>query len=99
MAIAAFFHPIGISTFKYGISVPKACAQNFHAPKRGRKKLVTVLYGKKGCFTATFRTSDNSAERIHLRYKKTITKVLADLYGHRKYLLVNLINKNTFQLK
>jgi hypothetical protein len=58
-----FLHPVGVSTFKYGLTIPlKAQTERLRAIEKGGKVSVTVLCGNEEPVTVEIRRLNNGAE-------------------------------------
>jgi len=77
-----FLHPVGTSTFKYGVTIPvEAQTKRMRAIDRGDKALVTIIFGTEEPVTAEIRRLNNKPGHLQFRYENRSQERL------RQYLL------------
>jgi len=65
-----FLHPVGVSTFKYGVTIPlEAQTERLRAIGKGSKVPVTVLCGVEEPVTAEIRRLNNGPGHLQFRYE------------------------------
>jgi hypothetical protein len=83
-----FLHPVGASTFKYGVTVPiEAQTERMHAIAKGRKVPVTIVFGKEEPVVAEIRRLNNQPGHLQFRYENRAQERL------RQYLLERFVNQ------
>lgn len=77
-----FLHPVGSSTFKYGVTIPvEAQTVRMHAIEKGGKVPVTIIYGNEEPIIAEIRRLNNKPGHLQFRYSNKVQERL------RSYLL------------
>jgi hypothetical protein len=65
-----FLHPVGVSTFKYGVSIPvEAQTERMRAIEKGGKVPVTTLFGTEEPIVAEIRRLNNKPGHLQFRYE------------------------------
>jgi hypothetical protein len=65
-----FLHPVGASTFKYGVAIPvEAQTERMRAIEKGGKVLVTILFGNEAPVMAEIRRLNNKPGHLQFRYE------------------------------
>lgn len=65
-----FLHPVGVSTFKYGVTIPlEAQTERLRAVGKGGKVPATVLCGAEEPVTAEIRRLNNGPGHLQFRYE------------------------------
>jgi hypothetical protein len=65
-----FLHPVGVSTFKYGVTIPlEAQTERLRGIGKGAKVPVTVLCGAEEPVTAEIRRLNNGPGHLQFRYE------------------------------
>jgi len=65
-----FLHPVGVSTFKYGVTIPlEAQTERLLAIVKGGKVSVTILCGAEEPVTAEIRRLNNKPGHLQFRYE------------------------------
>lgn len=65
-----FLHPVGESTFKYGVTIPvEAQTERMHAIEKGDKVPVTILFGTEEPVMAEIRRLNNKPGHLQFRYE------------------------------
>src|ERR1039457_1729763 len=65
-----FLHPVGASTFKYGVTIPvEAQTERMRAIEKGSKVPVTIIIGTEGPFIAEIRRLNNKPGHLQFRYE------------------------------
>lgn len=65
-----FLHPVGVSTFKYGVSIPlEAQTERLRAIEKGGKVPVTILCGAEEPVIAEIRRLNNKPGHLQFRYE------------------------------
>jgi len=81
-----FLHPVGVSTFKYGLTIPlEAQTERLRAIGKGGKVPVTVLCGAEEPVTAEIRRLNNGPGHLQFRYEnkaqERLRSWLAAIFG------------------
>ena len=77
-----FLHPVGTSTFKYGVTIPvEAQTERMRAIAKGGKAPVTILFGTEEPVVAEIRRLNNKPGHLQFRYENKAQERL------RQYLL------------
>src|SRR6266702_4665033 len=72
-----FLHPVGVSTFKYGVSIPlEAQTERMRAIDKGGKTPVTVLFGTEEPVVAEIRRLNNKPGHLQFRYENKVQERL-----------------------
>ena len=83
-----FLHPVGTSTFKYGVTIPvEAQTDRMRAIPKGGKVPVTILFGKEEPVVAEIRRLNNQPGHLQFRYENKAQEPL------RQYLLGRFVNQ------
>lgn len=65
-----FLHPVGTSTFKYGVTIPvEAQTERMRAIDKGGKAPVTILFGTEEPIVAEIRRLNNKPGHLQFRYE------------------------------
>src|SRR6185369_14346461 len=65
-----FLHPVGVSTFKYGVTIPlEAQTERLRAIEKGGKVPVTILCGAEEPVVAEIRRLNNKPGHLQFRYE------------------------------
>lgn len=65
-----FLHPVGLSTFKYGVTIPvEAQTERMRAIEKGGKVPVTIVIASEEPFTAEIRRLNNKPGHLQFRYE------------------------------
>ncbi|MDD2852501.1 MAG: BglII/BstYI family type II restriction endonuclease [Desulfuromonadaceae bacterium] len=65
-----FLHPVGVSTFKYGVSIPvEAQTERMRAIEKGGKVPVTIFFGAEEPVVAEIRRLNNKPGHLQFRYE------------------------------
>lgn len=65
-----FLHPVGLSTFKYGVTIPvEAQTDRMCAIEKGGKVPVTIMIGTEEPFNAEIRRLNNKPGHLQFRYE------------------------------
>jgi hypothetical protein len=65
-----FLHPVGVSTFKYGVTIPlEAQTERLRAIEKGGKVPVTVIFGSEEPVMAEIRRLNNKPGHLQFRYE------------------------------
>ncbi|HXE94806.1 MAG TPA: BglII/BstYI family type II restriction endonuclease [Dongiaceae bacterium] len=65
-----FLHPVGVSTFKYGVTIPlEAQTERLRAIEKGGKVPVTVIFGNEEPIVAEIRRLNNKPGHLQFRYE------------------------------
>jgi len=65
-----FLHPVGISTLKYGVTIPvETQTDRMLAIEKGGKVPVTIMFGTEEPFTAEIRRLNNKPGHLQFRYE------------------------------
>ena len=79
---AKFLHPVGTSTFKYGVTIPvEAQTERMRAIEKGGKAPVTIMIGSEEPVVAEIRRLNNKPGHLQFRYENKAQEYL------RRYLL------------
>ena len=66
-----FLHPVGASTFKYGVTIPvEAQTERMLVIEKGGKVSVTILFGNNEPIVAEIRRLNNKPGHLQFRYEK-----------------------------
>jgi len=81
-----FLHPVGVSTFKYGVTIPlEAQTQRLQAIEKGGKVPVTILCGTEEPVMAEIRRLNNKPGHLQFRYEnkaqERLRLCLAAIFG------------------
>lgn len=81
-----FLHPVGASTFKYGVTIPvEAQTERMLAIEKGGKVPVTILYGAEEPIIAEIRRLNNKPGHLQFRYENKaqgrLRSYLAGIFG------------------
>lgn len=81
-----FFHPVGLSTFKYGVTIPvEAQTDRMRAIEKGGKVPVTIVIGSEEPFNAEIRRLNNKPGHLQFRYdnkaQESLRHCLIGLFG------------------
>lgn len=77
-----FLHPVGASTFKYGVTIPvEAQTERMRTIGKGGKAPVTILFGTEEPIVAEIRRLNNKPGHLQFRYENKAQERL------RQYLL------------
>ncbi|MEA5115936.1 MAG: BglII/BstYI family type II restriction endonuclease [Geobacteraceae bacterium] len=84
-----FLHPVGMSTFKYGVTIPlEAQTQSMRAINKGEKVPVTILLGTEEPFIAEIRRLNNKLGHLQFRYENKaqehLRQNLIQIFGYAK---------------
>src|SRR6266568_8575889 len=82
-----FLHPVGASTFKYGVTIPvEAQTERMRAIDKGGKTPVTVLFGTEEPVVAEIRRLNNKPGHLQFRYENKVQErlrqYLARVFGN-----------------
>lgn len=82
-----FLHPVGLSTFKYGVTIPvEAQTDGMCAIGKGGKMPVTIMIGTEEPFTAEIRRLNNKPGHLQFRYEnkaqERLRQYLNRLFGN-----------------
>ena len=102
-----FLHPVGASTFKYGVTIPvEAQTARMHAIAKGGKAAVTILFGTEDPVVAEIRRLNNKPGHLQFRYENKaqdrLRQYLVGIFGSQtggSLLEVEEIAPFTFLLK
>lgn len=65
-----FLHPVGVSTFRYGVTIPlEAQTERLRAIEKGGKVAVTILCGSEEPVVAEIRRLNNKPGHLQFRYE------------------------------
>lgn len=65
-----FLHPVGTSTFKYGVTIPvEAQTERMRAIEKGGKVPVTIIFNNEEPFLAEIRRLNNKPGHLQFRYE------------------------------
>ena len=74
-----FLHPVGISTFKYGVTIPLiAQTEQMKTIPKGGKEKITILCGNMEPMVAEIRRLNNKAGHLQIRYENKPLTPLRD---------------------
>jgi hypothetical protein len=81
-----FLHPVGASTFKYGVTIPvEAQTERMHAIEKGGKVPVTILFGTEEPVVAEIRRLNNKPGHLQFRYEnksqELLRRYLSGIFG------------------
>jgi len=81
-----FLHPVGISTLKYGVTIPiEAQTERMSAIEKGGKVPVTILFGTEEPVVAEIRRLNNKPGHLQFRYEnraqERLRRYLGELFG------------------
>jgi hypothetical protein len=81
-----FLHPVGASTFKYGVTIPvEAQTERMRAIEKGGKVPVTILYGSEEPVAAEIRRLNNKPGHLQFRYtnkaQERLRRYLSGVFG------------------
>lgn len=81
-----FLHPVGISTLKYGVTIPvEAQTERMSAIEKGGKVPVTILFGTEEPVDAEIRRLNNKPGHLQFRYEnraqERLRRYLGELFG------------------
>jgi hypothetical protein len=80
-----FLHPVGTSTFKYGVTIPiEAQTERMRAIAKGGKAPVTILFGAEEPVSAEIRRLNNKPGHLQFRYEnkaqERLRRYLAEIF-------------------
>lgn len=81
-----FLHPVGASTFKYGVTIPvEAQTERMCAIEKGGKVLVSILFGTEEPVMAEIRRLNNNPGHLQFRYEnksqERLRRYLSGIFG------------------
>ncbi len=81
-----FLHPVGVSTFRYGVTIPlEAQTERLRAIEKGGKVPVTILCGAEEPVVAEIRRLNNKPGHLQFRYEnkaqERLRRWLAAIFG------------------
>jgi hypothetical protein len=97
-----FLHPVGASTFKYGITIPvEAQTERMSAIEKGSKKPVTILFGDEEPVIAVIRRLNNKPGHLQFRYEnkgqERLRQFLLGIFGsHTDGSLLEVVEVSPF---
>ena len=102
-----FLHPVGTSTFKYGVTIPlEAQTERMLTIDKGGKVPVTILFGTEEPIVAEIRRLNNKAGHLQFRYEnkaqERLRRYLIGIFGSQtdgSLLAVEEISQFTFLFK
>jgi hypothetical protein len=86
---AKFLHPVGTSTFKYGVTIPvEAQTERMRAIEKGGKAPVTILFGGEEPVVAEIRRLNNKPGHLQFRYEnkaqERLRRYLLEIFGSQE---------------
>ncbi len=83
-----FLHPVGVSTFKYGVTIPvEAQTERMCTIEKGSKTPVTILFGAEESVIAEIRRLNNNHGHLQFRYEnkgqERLRQFLLGTFGSR----------------
>lgn len=81
-----FLHPVGASTFKYGVTIPvEVQTERMHTIEKGGKVPVTILFGTEEPVMAEIRRLNNKPGHLQFRYEnksqERLRRYLSGVFG------------------
>ena len=82
-----FLHPVGTSTFRYGVTIPvEAQTERMRGIDKGDKAPVTILFGTEEPITAEIRRLNNKPGHLQFRYEnkaqERLRQYLSGVFGN-----------------
>jgi len=87
LELVKFLHPVGVSTLKYGVTIPvEAQTERMRGIDKGDKAPVTILFGTEEPITAEIRRLNNKPGHLQFRYEnkaqERLRQYLSGVFGN-----------------